>query len=66
MILCLIEVDDKFDSVVWYDRVENVKKGKASLQITQEVCETMSDYIDGKRKVKKMDRIIKRQKLEVA
>lgn len=64
LITCLIEVDGKFDSVVWYDRVENVKKGKASLAITQAVCEAMSDYTDGKRKVKKsMDKIMKRQNL---
>ena len=67
LILCLIEVDKKFDSVVWYDRVENVKRGKASLQVTQEVCEAMSDYNDGKRRVKKsLDKIMKRQNLEVA
>ena len=67
LILCLIEVDKKFDSVTWYDRVENVKKGKASLVITQAVCEAMSDYIGGKRRVKKsVDKIMKRQKLEVA
>jgi hypothetical protein len=64
LISCLIEVDAKFDSIAWYDRVENVKKGKASLAITQAVCEAMSDYTDGKNKaMKTMDKIMKRQNL---
>lgn len=52
LINCLIEVDDKYDRVVWLHNCKNVQSGKASLLITKEVVEMLQVYVARKKGIK--------------